>query len=274
MAPNKKKKKPMANAARGFATTSVTSKSKIQELEIEETAKATKPAIENEFPVPISKSVPTAPSQNADTDFTNLTPEELEAKLEESELQLLVEKYADKTKKDALRQTARLQTERRLLRSQAERLSLVNWLPDELIDLILNHPTTSQQDFPTFQEMSRPELSVEELGNKLWGLSKTLEGLGLSQECVQTTLQHVVRQEVSGLRAASEDNKEALWGLEDALDWLAGSASHEDLPDFETGIVRSQKAPEYVMDIRFDEPKSRSLSISQMLNIRKKQNDV
>ena len=249
MAPNKKKKKPAANATRGFATTSVISKSKIQESETAEAAETALPVVEDITTTLLSDSAPTA-TQNADTDLINLTPEELEAKLEESELQLLIEKHADRIKKDALRQITRLQTEKRLLRSQAERLSLANWLPDELIDLILDHPIAKQQEPSTILETARLRLSVEDVSNKLWGLSLTLEGLGLSKKCVQTTIQHVARQEVSDL------NKETLWGLEDALDWLAGNASYEDLPDFETGIVRSQKAPEYAMDIRFDEPKS------------------
>ena len=261
MAPNKKKKKPAANATRGFATTSVTSKSKIQEIETEKAAEAIALAVENVKLAPSSDNAPVVLPQNADSDFTNLTPEELEAKLEESELQLLVEKHADKIKKDALRQITRLQTEKRLLRSQAERLSLVNWLPDELIDLILGHPTVNQQDTFTLSEMAKPHLSIDELSNSIWCLSKTLNGLGLPKECTQATIHRLIRQEVSGLLAMSESNKDTLWGLDEALDWLAGNASHEDLPDYETGNVKSQRAPDYATDIRFDEPESRLFSL-------------
>ena len=261
MAPSsKKKKKPAANAARGFATTSVTSKSKVQELEGQKLENESVTAIDVDAKAPSNDATRDELPQKADPGYTNLTPEELEAQLEESELQMIVEKHAERIKKDNMRQISRLQTEKRLLRSQAERLSLSNWLPDELVDLILSHPTASRQELQVIHENKKSPLSSEELSIKLWGLSKTLEGLGIPAKHVQDTIQHLAQQELSGMCRVNETSKETQWGLDDAFDCLAGYASYEDLPDYETSVVRSQKLPEYATDIRFDEPKSRLLS--------------
>ena len=262
MAPhNKKKKKPAVNAARGFATTSVISKSKVQELEAQALDNVPESAINVDVETTPANVAPIEQPQKPDLDITNLTPEELEAKLEESELQLLVEKHAERIRKDAIRQVSRLQTERRLLRSQAEWLSLSHWLPDELVDLILSHPTAFQSEAQAAYETRSLLLSKEELSIKLWGLSKTLASLGIPTEWVQNAMHHLAQQELSGVRAFNENGKETLWGLDDALNWLAGYASHEDLPDYESGVVRSQKLPDYPTDIKFNEPKRKFSSL-------------
>src|SRR5436190_19344098 len=94
----KKKKKPAANPARGFATTSIASKPRVDPSS---TAKAPgDPPSPNDAAPPSSSALPAA-RPGADSDgqaaFNSkgsnnsqaLTPEEFERQLEESELQLL-----------------------------------------------------------------------------------------------------------------------------------------------------------------------------------------
>ena len=125
MAPNKKKKKPASNPARGFATTSTASKTKEQDVdEVEQEdgwgASGQSAKLVSEEGSVLTNGGPTIKPEKA---LQDLSPEELELQLENSSLQILVDTYRKKTEKDAFRQASRLQTERRVLRSQAEHLS-------------------------------------------------------------------------------------------------------------------------------------------------------
>src|SRR5690349_18391225 len=136
MAGGKKKKKPASNPARGFATTSVASKPRIEAVE-------TVPSDEGLPDKELEKHKDETTTESLVTPATTgvvsaqLTPEEFEKQLEESELQVLVEKYSQKAKRDAVRQITRLQTDRRLLRGQADILNTRKWLPPEVMDEIL-----------------------------------------------------------------------------------------------------------------------------------------
>lgn len=236
MAPNRKKKKPTSNPARGFATISTVSKSKVLDDEAADDA-ATSADTEPEHHI----LVPEKPAHEsvAQKELHELSPDQLEARLEESELQLLVEKHGERCKKDVVRQVARLQTERRLLRSQALPLATSQWLPEELLQLIVDHveQEKTQGSLPSstnpLNDASRKSFSTDELSIKLWALRHALIDLGFLRSRVEDAIHHFVRNRRSIERAVFGNFKEGLWGIEDCLDWLAASCAPDELPDYE-----------------------------------------
>lgn len=230
MAGGKKKKKPASNPARGFATTSIASKPKVEAAESELPAIAAKELQEsiNQEQILASDGAvePQVPSQKI------LTAEEFEKQLEESELQVLVEKHAAKSKRDAARQRTRLETDRRVLRGQAESLNTRKWLPPELMEEILELVHTegrfagSASDVPNNQKQA----SEEELTIRLWTLQQALIGAGFPEDKVLQALRHVL--EISDRIGVG--NKDVIWGIEESLDWLARECSRGELPDYES----------------------------------------
>ncbi|KAI1866741.1 uncharacterized protein JN550_007594 [Neoarthrinium moseri] len=237
---SKKKTKPAANPARGFATTSVASKvvARVDNAD-ETTSPAPKAATPSSAPhdpkgaAPVPDTTPTAPVPNGRPSQDELTPEEFERQLEESELQLLVEKHAQKVKRDAQRQKSRLETDRRLLRGQAEPLNTRKWLPAELMDHILDmiraEGRFSNAALGTESASPGKLLPEEDLTMKLWTLQQTLKPAGFPEERVKSVLQHVL-DIAPNIAGAAKDN---IWGLEEALEWLARECTRDELPDYE-----------------------------------------
>ena len=238
----KKKKKPAANPARGFATTSIASKPKEGLPEI-----VPEPTTSTEDNATIKAQVieqVAAISSSTVSDDKPLTAEEFEKQLEESELQVLVEKHAQKSKRDAARQKTRLETDRRLLRSQAESLNTRKWLPPELMEEILDLVKAEGRFAGQPNEVlgSSKQASEEELTIRLWTLQQSFLGSGFIEGKVNLALRHVLDiSDKIGL-----GNKDSIWGLEESLDWLARTCSREELPDYENwqrkagGLPKSQ----------------------------------
>nr|XP_036581626.1 helicase associated domain-containing protein [Colletotrichum truncatum]KAF6790069.1 helicase associated domain-containing protein [Colletotrichum truncatum] len=233
MAGAKKKKKPAANPARGFATTSVaSSKARTEPAEGPEnavTAIATNAASSQEAPPTASPSA----SAGDKAAKTALSPEEYEKQLEEDELQLLVDKYAQKTKRDAQRQRTRLETDRRLLRSQADSVNSRKWLPQELMDQVLDliqaESRFASSSVSTENSASGKMLPEEDMTIKLWTLQQTLASVGFPEERVQAVMRYIL-DIAPNIPAIAKDS---LWGLEEALDWLARECPSDELPDYE-----------------------------------------
>lgn len=229
MAGGKKKKKPAANPARGFATTSVASKK----------PEALEPEIELSTPIKQSSesqesgSATIAEPKNAISASASktLTPEEFEKQLETSELQVLVEKHASKSKRDAQRQKTRLETDRRVLRGQAESLNTRKWLPpelmDEILDLVKEEGRYSGQNADGSNLLKQS--SEEELTIRLWTLQQALVGAGFLEDKVVLALKHVL--DISD--KISSGNKDSIWGMDESLEWLARECRREELPDYE-----------------------------------------
>src|SRR4051812_45452428 len=102
MAPKKKKTKATASSARGFATTSTPSKARVDPIE-EETPTEQVVAVKD-GQASKSTDAPAAVQASKQTNSKakntpKLSPEEFERQLVESELQLLVEKNAQKTRR-------------------------------------------------------------------------------------------------------------------------------------------------------------------------------
>ncbi|PQE23976.1 helicase associated domain-containing protein [Rutstroemia sp. NJR-2017a WRK4] len=232
MAGGKKKKKPAANPARGFATTSIASKPKTET-----------PTTETEKDDPTESAVGTSEGQQSKDQAEtlaandksaeqkqNLSPEEFEKQLEHSDLQLLVEKHSQKSKRDALRQKTRLETDRRVLRGQAEILSTRKWLPPELMEEILDLiKMEGRFSGPATDTSSMKQLAEEDLTIRLWTLQQSLIGAGFLPDKVMSAIQHVldIADKISG---GSKDN---IWGLEEALEWLSRECSRDELPDYQ-----------------------------------------
>jgi ATP-dependent RNA helicase DHX29 len=231
MAGGKKKKKTASNPARGFATTSIASKPRLETVERAAIVDSSAAVVQFEEVRDDATTENQSASTNAGVAPAQLDPEEFERQLEESGLQVLVDKYSQKAKRDAARQITRLQTDRRLLRGQAEFLNTRKWLPSELIDEILgvisgDYRSSSQT---TNESTTQKPLTEEDLIIKLWTLQQALDGAGFPDNRVHMALNYMLSisdKLVSG-------NKDSIWGLEESLQWLARECSRDELPDYE-----------------------------------------
>lgn len=236
MAGKKKAKKPAANPARGFATTSIAaSKTRV---ELEDNAKessetdATKTTTALDTTRSNGQNGAVAPGADKKAEQT-LSPEEFEKQLEESELQLLVEKYAAKVKRDAQRLKTRLETDRRVLRGQSETVNSKKWLPTELMDQVLDllqaESRFAASTFNSENGSSNKTFPEEDLTIKLWTLQQTLLAAGFPEAKIKPVLQFVLDIAPN----VSVSNRESVWGLDESLEWLARECEREELPDYE-----------------------------------------
>lgn len=244
MAGAKKKKKPAANPARGFATTSIASKPR-PEAAPEEGAATPPPKAQNPENAPPSKATVgkddqnSSQTQNATTssadgaaDKKDVSPEEFERQLEEGELQLLVEKHAQKVKRDAQRQRTRLETEKRLLRGTGDSINCPKWLPEDMMDHVLDlikaetrFATSASSESPGSGKMP----SEEDMIIRLWTLQSTLIGVDFPEARVQAVVKHILDISPS----ISSTGRDLIWGLEEALEWLARECDPKELPAYE-----------------------------------------
>lgn len=233
MAGAKKKKKPAANPARGFATTSIASKPRPEIVEVDP-----KPSSTSQNAPPTSQDkAPPSDSKVGDTKAackeTPLSAEEFERQLEESQLQLLVERISQKTKRDAQRQRSRLETDRRLLRSQADSVNSIKWLPQDLMDYILDlikaehrFAASSLSSDNAGAGKIPPE---EDLIARLWTLQQTLLATDFPKDRVQAVMKYIL-DITPNIPSVVKDS---IWGLDEAFDWLARECPSEELPTYE-----------------------------------------
>ena len=234
MVSKKKNKKAPANPARGFATTSVVSKSKVEN----DSQVAQQTQSEEALPESSREAIAVKPagSQCNAKDLSELSPEELEAQLEESELQLFVEKYRAKAKKHASRNATRLLTERRLLRNQADSLPISRWLPDEVMQTIANHMRERVQKAAT-QSDAQTLIAPDDFVAKVWTLKQSLEGLGFGVRHCEEALSHLLRNPLQLEQARLDEARDGIWGLNVCLDMLGISYGDAELPSYESQLV-------------------------------------
>lgn len=227
MAPNKKKKKIPSNPDRGFATTSTASKPKAQTvadtyLKPGPTLMAEVDESQSNNSIVCSLTV----QENSQAPLSELSPEELEKELEDSELQGLVEVHGEKSKKDVSRQVSRLNTEHRLLRAQAEHLGTSQWLPPELMQHAMEQlskeveRTDESQKDQEVLKVSSP-LSEEDLLIKLWTLHRLLPRLGFTHQRCQWVLLELLRSNKMQDLHTESVLKDSIWGLEGCLERIA-----------------------------------------------------
>lgn len=249
MAPNKKKKKLASNPARGFATTSTASKPKndaVKELE-----GGIQPGISDTHAVStiaedgIQRE--DSPGREPERALYELTPEELESQLEVSSLQILVENHGEKTQKLVSRNVLRLQTEKRLLRLQAEQLGVRQWLPPEIMQIIADllqaqEGSNGYLKADSDTDRAATDLPEDDLLIKLWALKKILPLLGFPEQNTDLALRHLlIAMRKSGPKSLSS-GKESIWGLDECLAWLALNSEPGDLPRFEGREGQSQNS--------------------------------
>ncbi len=239
MPPNRKKKKPATNPARGFATTSTASKTKGQspnELEHRDghdvSGEDLKLALDTEND---SRKSPSA--VKPEKSLEDLSPEELELELENSGLQIKVDRYREKTKRDASRQVSRLQTEKRLIRAQAVSLFTQHWLPIELIQLIIDlydvQNDSSKGYVHEFDiKFNAQNVTEDDLVAKMWTLQRLLPQLGFSEEQTRLALVQLSKNRRDRTAQAISITKDSIWGLDECLDWLALTSKTENLPSY------------------------------------------
>jgi ATP-dependent RNA helicase DHX29 len=224
---NKKKRKPVANPARGFATTSVQSKGKAESAKEDDTADTSEAATTAVTQTPDIHGDPnTQQTEHSSREIHELSPEELEVQLETAELQQFVEKHAAKIKREASRQLSRLHTDRRLMRGHAEFLSTKHWLPEELMQLIFDYtsPYVDLEHTPVNALALPPG---EELIAKVWTLRNVLLDL-VPVDRVNQTIGFLLAN------PPTETAGNQIWGLEEAFDWLAFHCEPSELADYET----------------------------------------
>ena len=235
MAPKRKNKKATSNPARGFATTSTASKAKVSPKE-----SCGSTAVDESQTQPIPDEAPSDES-HVEKELHELSPEELEKQLEESDLQLFVEKHLEKIRRDVSRQVSKLQTEKRLLRPQAEHLSIKSWLPPEIMELIvqiLDAEQLSVNPGNTSRDITNPEaLSEDDLCIKIWTLKEVLIKLGFPHDRCQEALQNLLKVAQGISSRESLVGKDSIWGLDRCLDWLAIHCEAQAMPPYDTDRI-------------------------------------
>jgi ATP-dependent RNA helicase DHX29 len=236
MAP-KKKKKAASNPARGFATVSLPSKAKVDDA-ISESEPA--PTYVGSVAQSGSESRGTASVSESllePSSYQDMTADQLEVHLEDAELESIVEKSAERAKSEAARQVARLETERRTLRAQAMPLETDDWLTEGLVEEILTLYQSSEIKHEGARRLPQhdKEMQRDDLLVKLWTLQQVLRLLHIPHE--ERVLKHVV----SLTSDCNLISKDYIWGLEEALDWLALHASAEELPLYQPSIQSSHR---------------------------------
>ncbi len=241
MAP-KKKKKPAANPARGFATTSVPSKS--QTVSGPDDVAAVDGSDHSQAPgSDLSVSVAVIDKNSTPKDAQNpqiqdMTPDQLEAHLENSELEEILDKHTARSDADTRRQVGRLETERRQLRPQAQKLSTYTWLPEETIDEVFGLSSGNEMIPATAAGNFAAVVDEEKLLVDLWTLEKVL--LSLNFPRVSEAIAHIVELALLNQLALSID---FLPGLQEALQWYASRALPGELTNYEqTNLTNKEQS--------------------------------
>lgn len=224
MAAGKKKKKPAANPARGFATTSIPSKPKPAQTDEEELDQP-QPTVKDQYASPTPNHFEGVSSVPA-SDFQNMLPDEFETYLEDAELQTLLDTNSPRCKSDSARQVSRLHVELRQLRPQSHQLSTFSWLDDAQADKVLLIPMESQSTPSNFDPLKNGD---HKMVLDLWVLQRVLSALALPR--IDEALKFVLDL---ALRHPLATDPAYIWGLIEALDWLAAHIPLNELPKYQT----------------------------------------
>ena len=242
MAP-KKKKKPAANPARGFATTSLPSKSKTAAQPGDACIVNTNHLqnADSGISLPVSVRDKNAAARAGEQsvqgpEIQDMAPEEFEAHLENSELESFLAKYAARAMVDARRQVLRLETERRQLRLQAQKLSTYSWLPDETVQELLDMSIEDKDASSLMNAAHATTVDEEKLSLDLWTLERVL--LSLKFPRISEVLTHVLGLALLGQLSPVVDN---LTALPEALQWYASNAQPHELSNYEQSAATERK---------------------------------
>jgi ATP-dependent RNA helicase DHX29 len=250
----KKKKKPVANPARGFATVSVPSKKPI----IEDDDSEQQGDAEHEA-TPQNQGEDNSKETKEEKELHQLTAEELESRLELNDLQSFIEAQGSKTARDSQRQISKLQTDCRVVRPQSFSINTFRWLPEELLDEIIAFAREEQSNI-TAAPLPK-DMTEDDWTTRFWTLMRTLLGIGIPKEKVLELLKQVQ------LKDPSSDNSTYIWGLQESLDRLAQESNLLELPSYD--VQRSKVTPESYENSDASRPASGAvtpLRIGKMIN--------
>jgi len=233
---SKKKKKAPANPARGFATTSIASKPKVDRTS--DTGSDPSTTISSKEPGKSTGQSAQTPSSNAqpEKELHQLTPEELQERLEREELQSFVDTNLPKVVRDSQRQITKVTTDCRVVRAQAVPISTSRWLPDELLTEIIDFARRERSHItsvPLPKDVSEDDWLV-----RFWSLSRTLIGIGIPKERVYQLLNKIQ------LRDYEDDANSYVWGLHESLDQLSLDPGGIDLPSYSLSKVSNLNVPD------------------------------
>lgn len=242
MAPKRKNKKPAPNPARGFATTSTASKAKsLNEGVAEVPESGPVPEIPNTLHKCIGDAV------HVERDLHEMSPEELEKQLEESDLNLFLERHTEKIQRDVTRQINRLRTEKRLLRAQADLLQTRSWLSSEIMELIIDIIKAEHSDKGHSHQVQNASnddnLSEDDLCVKVWTLKQVLVQLGFSYELSQEAVQSLLSTRQDSAVSENLTGKDSVWGLNHCLDWLALHCETQQAPSYVHSRMGTETGP-------------------------------
>lgn len=229
MAPNKKKKKPTSNPARGFATVSTPSKKAIDDDVLEVQDRPEESSVNGRLvDVQTRQNNQVASERQASNlqHCQDMGPDELEHHLEDAELQSLLNVHAQRCKKDMTRQIARLETERRSLRGGGIMLETESWLrevQDEILELARSFSPDHEASKTDEYQPDDPSLCV-----RLWTIQQTLLSLRFGD--VDNVLRHLAK--TMYVNSKIESNTLTL-GLDEAINWLALRSDLGDLPAYQ-----------------------------------------
>ena len=250
MPSNKKKRKPANQSVRGFATTSIPSKSKVdddQGNDVVEPIAESKKLDANK--VECTDSLDASVTEEPPKELHGFTADELESHFEESNLQLLLEDYGEKCTKDATRQFSRLTTEKRLLRLQSERLEVRSWLPDEYIQEILDlskaQANIDNLDNEPVRALPDSDISESDLIVRLWTLEKTLGRLAFKQDLIRLVLQSLLSRRHS---AQLNTGKESIWGLDECFGIITLLCDPKETPLYDHQLNDARPKPNKIME--------------------------
>ena len=239
MAPNRKKTKSVTNPARGVSTTSTAPNTKGQARN--------EPGLQDYDEISggnIKSGSDTGNVSNkslsavrVEKPLGHLSPEELESELENSSLQIMIDRYREKTNRDASRQVSKFQTEKRVIRAQAVSLYTQHWLPTEFIQLIIELYDAQKDSRKSYKHGSGTNLNAQNIARddlvvKMWTLKRVLPQLGFSEEQTRLALAQLLKNRSDGSLPTFPFNKDSIWGLDECLDWLALTYEAEDLPAY------------------------------------------
>ena len=253
MPSSKKKRKPASNSARGFSTTSTPSKSKIDEGKSDDDVES---GVELHTAVP-TKHVSVRSSEPISSDKVHkethgLVLEESDFDLEESNLQQLLEDYGEKVKRDATRQSNRVVTEQRVLRTQSERLDIGSWLPDKLIqeifDLLIVQKSNVNSGNESFKDTIDSQIEESNQILRLWTLEKILGQLGFKEDLIRLVLHSLLKREPPSKFTV---NKDAIWGLDECFDILTLMSGSEEISHYGSHVINVR--PKTIKVMQHDE---------------------
>ena len=224
MAPNRKKR-VTANPARGFATTSVASKSKVQE---DQTSQAS-PGREIKAPSPEESVITTettrfnAEQKTKDIHPDDLGPEEYEEHLENSRIALLLDNNLEKVLRDVKRHVAKLKTERRRLQSSSDHVDFGYWMPPEVKASAEGFATSLTPISRQSQTHPQESLNDDEILVRIWTLKRTMTDLDFRDDYISDALKHILKSPsiLSSSHQSHSRSTQGIWGLDESLVYLA-----------------------------------------------------